>query len=217
VGPSGPALFCYLRHGGDCMPETLLDNDMERRVVHETGTDARIAHLVEPLLDTLGFRLVRVRLSSREGLTLQIMLERKDGTVTVEDCEEASRALSPLLDVEDPIGNAYHLEVSSPGIDRPLVTVGDFVRWQGHLAKVETAHMLDGRKRFKGRIGAVDRDGFMLEAEKAAYGESPEVRIPFEELGEVRLVLTDDLIREALRRDKELRKQAKEFSGNEAD
>jgi ribosome maturation factor RimP len=162
VGPSGPALFCYLRHGGDCMPETLLDNDMERRVVHETGTDARIAHLVEPLLDTLGFRLVRVRLSSREGLTLQIMLER-------------------------------------------------------NLAKVETAHMLDGRKRFKGRIGAVDRDGFMLEAEKAAYGESPEVRIPFEELGEVRLVLTDDLIREALRRDKELRKQAKEFSGNEAD
>jgi ribosome maturation factor RimP len=202
------------------MPETITDDDMDRRVAHETGTDARIAHLIEPLLDTLGFRLVRVRLSSREGLTLQIMLERKDGTVTVEDCEEASRALSPLLDVEDPIGSAYNLEVSSPGIDRPLVTVGDFVRWQGHLAKVETAQMLEGRKRFKGVIGAVEPDGFVLHAEKAAYGESPELRIPFDMLDEARLVLTDELIREALRRDKELRKQAKEqateFDGEDA-
>lgn len=198
------------------MSQAALENDTERRVIRETGTDARIAHLIEPLLDTLGFRLVRVRLSSREGLTLQIMLERKDGTVTVEDCEEASRALSPLLDVEDPIGNAYHLEVSSPGIDRPLVTVGDFVRWQGHLAKVETDQMIDGRKRFKGTIGSISDDGFVLEAEKAAYGESPQVKIPFEALSEVRLVLTDDLVREALRRDKELRKQAKAKRGASA-
>lgn len=198
------------------MSETALQNDIGRRVIRETGNDARIAHLIEPLLDTLGFRLVRVRLSSRDGLTLQVMIERYDGTVTVEDCEQASRALSPLLDVEDPIGKAYHLEVSSPGIDRPLVTVGDFVRWQGHLAKVETSRLIDGRKRFKGKISEVGTDGFVLLAEKAAYGESPAVEIPFEALDEVRLVLTDELIREALRRDKELRKRAAQVNGGDA-
>lgn len=181
----------------------------DRRVIRETGTDARIAHLIEPLLVTMGFRLVRVRLSSREGLTLQIMLERKDGTVTVEDCEEASRALSPLLDVEDPIGKPYHLEVSSPGIDRPLVSLSDFRRWQGHLAKVETERMVDGRKRFRGRIGDIGEEGFVIHGEKAAYGESPAVEIPFDALADARLVLTDDLVRDALRRDKEARNAAR--------
>lgn len=198
------------------MSDSALQNEIDRRIVRETGTDARIAHLVEPLLDSLGFRLVRVRLTSREGLTLQVMIERKDGTVTVEDCEEASRALSPLLDVEDPIGKAYHLEVSSPGIDRPLVTLGDLVRWQGHLARVETSRLIAGRKRFRGRIGKVGQEAFVIEADKTAYGESPELEIPYEDLGEIRLVLTDELVREALRRDKESRKRAGEAGGRDA-
>jgi ribosome maturation factor RimP len=107
----------------------------------------------------MGFRLVRVRMSGQNGLTLQVMTERNDGTMTVEDCEEVSKAISPVLDVEDPIDKAYHLEVSSPGIDRPMVRRSDFIRWQGHLVKCETSVMVDGRKRFRGKIVSVDEDG----------------------------------------------------------
>ena len=104
----------------------LADNS---RILTETGQDARIAAIVEPVLESMGFRLVRVRTSGLNGMTLQIMAERDDGTMTVTDCEELSRTLSPLLDVEDPIGRAYHLEISSPGVDRPLVRKSDFADW----------------------------------------------------------------------------------------
>ncbi len=122
------------------------------RIIRESGIDARVALIVQPVLRGIGFRLVRVRLSGQNGLTLQIMAEREDGTMTVEDCEEVSRAVSPALDVEDPIEKAYHLEVSSPGIDRPLVRKTDFSTWAGHLVKVETSVLVGGKKRFRGKI-----------------------------------------------------------------
>ena len=181
---------------------TTAENANEPRLITETGLDRRIADIIEPVLVQMGFRLVRVRMSGQNGLTLQIMTERNDGTMTVEDCEEVSKAISPVLDVEDPIDKAYHLEVSSPGIDRPMVRRSDFVRWQGHLMKCETSVMVEGRKRFRGKIVAVTEDGFRLERDQPAYGEEPTVTIPFTALSEARLILTDDLIRDALTADK---------------
>lgn len=177
------------------------DPDEERLVV-ETGTDAVIAGIVEPEIRSLGMRLTRVRLSGQNGLTLQIMAERTDGLMTVEDCETLSHALSPVLDVEDPIDKAYHLEISSPGIDRPLVRRYDFARWQGHLMKLTTERMVEGRKRFRGQIGAVDADGFVIERDDAGADEEKAVTIPFDAVAEARLILTDDLIRDALQADK---------------
>lgn len=138
---------------------TTAENTNEPRLITETGLDRRVADIIEPVLVDMGFRLVRVRMSGQNGLTLQVMTERNDGTMTVEDCEEVSKAISPVLDVEDPIDKAYHLEVSSPGIDRPMVRRSDFIRWQGHLVKCETSVMVDGRKRFRGKIVSVDEDG----------------------------------------------------------
>jgi ribosome maturation factor RimP len=183
-------------------PEQIGIGANDERLIRETGTDARIAAIVEPVLESIGFRLVRVRLSGQNGLTLQIMTERDDGTMTVEDCETVSRALSPVLDVEDPIDRAYHLEVSSPGIDRPMVRRSDFVRWKGHLLKCETTVPVAERKRFRGTIADVNEDGFVLDRDQPGYGEDPRVAIPFEALDEARLILTDDLIRDALAADK---------------
>lgn len=178
------------------------ENTNEPRLITETGLDRRVADIIEPVLVDMGFRLVRVRMSGQNGLTLQVMTERNDGTMTVEDCEEVSKAISPVLDVEDPIDKAYHLEVSSPGIDRPMVRRSDFIRWQGHLVKCETSVMVDGRKRFRGKIVSVDEDGFRLERDQPAYGEEAAVAIPFTALSEARLILTDELIRDALTADK---------------
>lgn len=177
----------------------------DERIIREAGIDARVASIVEPALEALGFRLVRVRLSGLNGKTLQIMAERFDGTMTVEDCELVSRTVSPVLDVEDVIDQKYHLEISSPGIDRPLVRKSDFTKWQGHIAKVETSLVHEGRKKFRGRIAAVTDEGVTLEADQASYGDEPVVHIPFDLLAEARLILTDELIREALRKDKALR------------
>jgi ribosome maturation factor RimP len=179
----------------------------DERIVRESGIEARIAAIVEPVLDAAGYRLVRVRLTSQNGQTLQIMAERPDGTMTVEDCEEASRVLSPALDVEDPLDSAYNLEISSPGIDRPLVRMSDFAAAQGHLVKVETSVVVDGRKRFRGQIAGVDESGFTVERDQPAYGEEPTARIPFDALAEARLVLTEDLIRDALKQDKKERQE----------
>jgi ribosome maturation factor RimP len=179
------------------------------RIIRESGIEARIAAIILPLLRGIGFRLVRVRLSGQNGLTLQIMAERNDGTMTVEDCEEVSRAVSPVLDVEDPIEKAYHLEVSSPGIDRPLVRRSDFATWLGHLVKMETSTLVAERKRFKGRITEVDEEGILVLRDVPAYGEEPSVRVPFDTIAEARLILTDDLIRDALSKDNRARKEAK--------
>ncbi|MDP2121273.1 MAG: ribosome maturation factor RimP, partial [Hoeflea sp.] len=168
----------------------------------ETGVDARIAEIVEPVIEALDMRLVRVRMSGQNGNTLQIMAERNDGTMSVEDCEAVSRAVSPVLDVEDPVEKAYHLEISSPGIDRPLVRRSDFVRWEGHLARCDASVLINGRKRFRGFIRNVTETGFSIEREQPAYGEDNLSVIPFSALAEAKLVLTDELIRESLRADK---------------
>lgn len=186
------------------------------RIVRESGIDARVASIVQPVLRAIGFRLVRVQLSGQNGLTLQIMAEREDGTMTVEDCEEVSRAVSPALDVEDPIEKAYHLEVSSPGIDRPLVRKSDFAAWTGHLIKMETAVLVAERKRFKGRIAEAGQDDVMIERDTAAYADERMVRIPYDAIAEARLILTDDLIRDALSKDNRARKDARKHRG-EAD
>lgn len=180
--------------------ETAMPND--DRLVTETGVDARIAAIVEPVINALDMRLVRVRLSGQNGLTLQIMAERNDGTMSIEDCEAVSRAVSPVLDVEDPVEKAYHLEISSPGIDRPLVRKSDFVRWEGHLARCDTSVLINGRKRFRGFIRDVTETGFSVERDQPAYGEENIAVIPFSALAEAKLVLTDELIRESLRADK---------------
>jgi ribosome maturation factor RimP len=177
--------------------------DADERIIAETGLEARIAHIVEPIVVGLGYRLVRVKLSSMNGATLQIMAERPDGTMTVEDCETLSRDLSPVLDVEDPIDAAYHLEVSSPGIDRPLVRRSDFERWAGHEAKIELNRPQDGRRRFRGTLAGIAGDNVRLTMEAKSKLEGPEtVSLPLAEIGEARLVLTDTLIRDTLRKEK---------------
>jgi len=181
-----------------------IEND-EKRIVCETGVDARVAAIVEPVLNSAGYRLVRVRLSGMNGLTLQIMAERADGTMTVEDCEDVSRMVSPLLDVEDPIDRAYHLEVSSPGIDRPLVRLSDVARWRGHLAKIETSVMVEGRKRFRGTITDLTQNAVTIAADKATFGDSMVAEIPLDAIADARLILTDELIRAALKADKAAR------------
>ncbi len=184
------------------MADIQAEDANEPRLIVETGVDRRIAEIIEPVIVPMGYKLVRVRLLNQNGLTLQVMAERNDGTMTVEDCEVLSMAISPVLDVEDPVDKAYHLEMSSPGIDRPMVRKSDFSRWQGHIVKCETSVLLDNRKRFRGKIAEVDAEGFTLERDQVAYGESPRVKIPFSALAEAKLVLTDDLIRDALRADK---------------
>ncbi|MND31081.1 Ribosome maturation factor RimP [compost metagenome] len=182
--------------------------DHEPRLIVETGLDLRIAEIIEPVLTAMDYRLVRVRMLNLNGMTLQVMAERNDGTMDVEGCEAVSVAISPVLDVEDPIDREYHLEVSSPGIDRPMVRKSDFARWTGHLVKCETSIMIDNRKRFRGKIADVNEEGFTVERDQVAYGEEPRVVIPFSALAEGKLILTDDLIRDALRADKLAKQQA---------
>ncbi|AWC20584.1 ribosome maturation factor RimP [Aminobacter sp. P9b] len=199
------------------MTENAVEQTGDDRIIRETGIDARIALIVQPVLRAIGFRLVRIRLSGQSGLTLQIMAEREDGTMTVQDCEEVSRAVSPALDVDDPIEKAYHLEVSSPGIDRPLVRKSDFGNWIGHIVKMETSVMVADRKRFRGKIAEVDEEGILIQRDQAAYGEEPTVRVPFEAISEARLILTDDLIRDALSKDNQARKEARKRRGEDED
>lgn len=199
------------------MTENAVEQTGDDRIIRETGIDARIALIVQPVLRAIGFRLVRIRLSGQSGLTLQIMAEREDGTMTVQDCEEVSRAVSPALDVDDPIEKAYHLEVSSPGIDRPLVRKSDFGNWIGHIVKMETSVMVADRKRFRGKIAEVDEEGILIQRDQAAYGEEPTVRVPFEAVSEARLILTDDLIRDALSKDNQARKEARKRRGEDED
>jgi ribosome maturation factor RimP len=171
----------------------------EPRLVAETGVDARIAAIVDPVLRDLGYRLVRARLLGMQGLTMQILAERADGTMTVEDCETISRAVSPVLDVDDPVGKAYTLEVSSPGIDRPLVRRSDFDRWVGFEAKVELAVPLNGRKRFRGwLLGTRDGNGGVRLLQSLDDG-TQEIWFPLDTLDEAKLVLNEALIRESLK------------------
>lgn len=165
------------------------------RLIRETGLEARVAHIIEPVVNDLGYELVRVRISGLNGMTVQIMAERPDGTMRVEDCEIVSRNISPALDVADPINREYHLEVSSPGIDRPLTRAKDFEKWAGHEAKVELDQALNGRKRFRGILVGV-RDG-AAGIRLLDTPESGEIWLPLDDVGEAKLVLTDELIKAA--------------------
>ncbi len=178
----------------------------EPRLIHETGLEAQVAAIIEPVINSMGYQLVRIRTTGENGFTLQIMAERFDGTMTVEDCEAISRAISPVLEVEDPIDRAYHLELSSPGIDRPMVRKGDFKRWQGHLVKCETTILIENRKRFRGWIEDVTDEAFIIDRDDPAADEVKEVTIPFSALAEGKLILTDELIDAALKADKQAKK-----------
>src|SRR5947209_12703368 len=175
----------------------------EPRLIGEQGIAARVAAIATPVLTGMGYRLVRVRISGTSGCTVQIMAERPDGTMAIEDCEAASRALSPVFDAEDPIDREYRLEISSPGIDRPLVRRSDFERYAGHEAKIEMAVARDGRKRFRGILLGTEGEAARLRRKDAAEGEATDVLLPIADMAEARLVLTDELIRESLRRGKE--------------
>jgi ribosome maturation factor RimP len=187
----------------------------EPRLIVEPGLAARVAAIVEPVLVQLNFRLVRVRISGFAGCTVQIMAERPDATMTIEDCELVSRALSPVLDVADPIDRAYRLEVSSPGIDRPLVRRSDFERFAGHVVKVEMAVALDGRRRFRGVLMGVDGDRARLRRDDVPAGESADVLLPIEEMAEARLVLTNELVAQSLKRGKAAERAAAAEHTNE--
>jgi ribosome maturation factor RimP len=178
----------------------------EARIVTETGLDAHVAAIVEPIIEGLGYRLVRVKISSRNGQTVQVMAERPDGSMTVEDCGVISRNISPALDVEDPVAAAYHLEVSSPGIDRPLVRRSDFARWAGHTVKIELGAPVEGRKRYRGVLLGLDGDATGLKLEDAPEGAPDRVLLPLDTITDARLVMTDALVAETLREAKRLQR-----------
>ena len=170
---------------------------MSEDLIAKTAIDKRLAQIVEPVARDLGLELVRLRLMSGQHPTLQIMAQRPDGSMEVEDCARLSTAVSAVLDVEDPITDAYTLEVSSPGIDRPLTRLKDFEQWAGHEAKIETSEAIDGRRRFKGVLQGTEGDEVLLEIEQGK--EAVTIGLRFDWLSDAKLVLTDDLIRETLR------------------
>src|SRR5436309_4611634 len=171
------------------MNETIdAHRETEPRLIAETGTAARVAAIAQPVLEGLGYRLVRVRVSGLDGCTVQIMAERPDGTMKIEDCEAVSRALSPVFDVTDPIEGSYRLEISSPGIDRPLVRRSDFERYAGHVAHIEMQVPIDGRKRFRGELHGAEGECARIRCDGAQ-----DVLLRIDDMVEARLVLTDAL------------------------
>ena len=174
----------------------------DRRFARETGPARVIADLAEPVLEELGFRLVRVKVSGRDGGTVQIMAERPTGEMTVEDCATISRRLSPVLDAYDPMPGQYRLEVSSPGIDRPLVRPSDFAWWAGHEAKVELKELVDGRKRFRGVIEGVEDDEARLRIELEGNAELVTIGLPFSLISEAKLVVDMESFKADLARKK---------------
>jgi ribosome maturation factor RimP len=175
---------------------------IEPRLIIEQGVAARVAAIVEPVLAGLGFRLVRIRISGMAGCTVQIMAERPDGTMTIDDCEAVSRALSPVLDVADPIDRAYHLEVSSPGMDRPLVRRSDFERYAGNQIRVEMSVAVDGRRRFRGYLLGADGDAARIRRDDATPDEPAEVLLRIEDMAEAKVVLSEAQIAASLKRAK---------------
>ncbi len=165
-------------------------------LVAKAAIDRRIAEIIQPVIEGMGFELVRVRLMGGEYKTLQIMVQRPDGGIDVDECAQISTAVSAVLDVEDPIADNYTLEVSSPGIDRPLTRLKDFDDWQGYEAKIETTEMIDGQRRFKGELAGVEGDEVLINIPQGTVG------LKFDWLSDAKLVLTDELIKEMLRQRK---------------
>jgi ribosome maturation factor RimP len=167
------------------------------RFIKETGLEARVARIVEPVANGLGFALVRIKITQENGMTLQIMAEDENSRFTIVNCETLSKDVSPVLDVEDPIDREYHLEVSSPGIDRPLVRQRDFAAYVGHEAKIELSDMINGRKRFRGLIKAVDDVAVIVTVPDAPAGTDPDHRLLLSTIAEAKLVMTDALMEKA--------------------
>jgi len=169
---------------------------MSNDLIAKAAIDRRMAEIITPVIEDLGYELVRVRLMSGKESTLQIMADRPQGGIEVDDCSKISHALSAVLDVEDPILEAYTLEVSSPGIDRPLTRLKDFEMFEGYEAKIETEELIDGRRRFKGALAGVEGDEVLINVDEGTIG------LQFDWLSDAKLVLTDDLIKEMLRQRK---------------
>jgi ribosome maturation factor RimP len=180
----------------------ILQANAEQRLITEHGVAARVAAVAEPVLLGLGYRLVRVRISGFDGCTVQVLAERPDGTMTIDDCERVSRALSPALDVADPIERAYRLEISSPGMDRPLVRRSDFERYAGHALKVELATTVTGRRRFRGVLLGIEGDSLRVRQEDGPPDQASVIMLRLDDIAEAKLLLTDALVMEALRRGK---------------
>jgi len=166
---------------------------MSNDLIAKTAMDRRMAEIITPVIEDMGFELVRVRLMGGKTATLQIMAERPDGGIEVDECANISNAVSAVLDVEDPITDAYTLEVSSPGIDRPLTRLKDFDEFEGYEAKLETAELIDGRKRFKGVLAGTEEDEVLINLEEGTVG------LKFDWLVDAKLVLTDELIKDMLK------------------
>jgi len=216
VGPGrDPLFFVSARSMAEALPPHLsppVEGLDEPRLIEDSGQALRVGRIAEPVLRDFGLRLVRVKISGAAGATVQVMAERPNGVMTIGDCERASIALSPVFDVEEIMSHAWRLEISSPGIDRPLVRQSDFERALGHEARIEMAVAINGRKRFRGRIEGVapGPDGPAARLLVVADNKSENrVELPIRAMAEARLVLTDDLIRAALRREKAALKDAR--------
>ncbi len=177
--------------------ENLMTNDL----IAKAAIDRRLAEIITPVIEDLGYELVRIRLMSGKQTTLQIMADKPDGGIEVDDCAEISNAVSATLDVEDPILDAYTLEVSSPGIDRPLTRLKDFENFEGYEAKIETAELIDGRRRFKGELAGIEGDEVLINIPEGS--ETITIGLQFDWLSDAKLVLTDELIKEMLRQRKD--------------
>ncbi|WP_405404263.1 ribosome maturation factor RimP [Paracoccus sp. Ld10] len=178
----------------DDLPAT---NDL----IAKTAIDRRLAEIITPVIEDLGYELVRVRLQGGKTATLQIMADRPEGGINVDDCGQISTAVSATLDVEDPIEDNYHLEVSSPGIDRPLTRLKDFVSFEGYEARLDLNQAIDGRKKFKGVLAGVEGTEVLINIED--QGQTHTIGLDFDLLSDAKLVLTDELIKEMLRQKKE--------------
>ena len=171
-------------------------------LIAKTAIDRRLAEILTPVIEGMGFELVRIRLMGGKTKTLQVMAERPEGGIEVDECADISTAVSAVLDVEDPIEDAYTLEVSSPGIDRPLTRLKDFDTWEGYEAKLETSELIDGRRRFKGALAGTEGGEVLIEIDDGAGG-TVTIGLQFDWLSDAKLVLTDELIREMLKARKE--------------
>jgi ribosome maturation factor RimP len=188
----------------------LADGNLHERFMRESGLAAEIVALAEPVIEELGLRLVRVKISAQSGTTVQIMADRPEGTISVDDCASISRRVSPLLDAHDPIPGGYTLEVSSPGIDRPLVRPSDFEDWAGYEAKIELKELVAGRRRFRGILEGYEDGEARLRIELKGFDEPQIVGLPVALIGEAKLVMTDSLLKLA-----QLANAAKDAEGDE--
>ena len=172
-----------------------MDN-MTNDLIAKAAIDRRMAEIITPVIEDLGYELVRVRLMTGKNTILQIMADKPEGGIEVDDCAKISTAVGATLDVEDPIVEEYALEVSSPGIDRPLTRLKDFENFEGYEAKIETTELIDGRRRLKGQLAGIDGEDVLINVEEGTIG------LKFNWLSDAKLVLTDELIAEMLRQRK---------------